>query len=178
MKEIQLTKGQVALVDDEDYERINKYKWLAKYDKKMNSYYATRTNYLRENGKLKKENVVMTRFIMNVNDSKIQIDHIVSGDTLNNQKFNLRAATPSQNQQNQRKQRRQKSSKYKGVNWQKRDKKWVSKINFNKTRINLGYFPATEEGEIAAAAAKAYDKKAIELFGEFALLNFPKENYI
>jgi hypothetical protein len=59
------------------------------------------------------------------------------------------------------------TSKYKGVSWYSRGKKWVAVVQFNKKRHHLGYF--TDE----IAAAKAYDKKAKVLHGEFACLNFP-----
>ena len=176
MKEIQLTKGQVALVDDEDYERINKYKWRAKLDKKSKSYYAARTiNYYNKFNKRTARTIFMAREIMNLtSNDKLHVDH-KNHDTLNNQKDNLRLATNNQNQYNKLKLKN-KTSIYKGVSWNKKDKKWKTSIGFNGKRIHLGYFKPTPEGEILAA--KTYDKKAVELFGEFALLNFPKENYI
>lgn len=63
MKEIPLTKGQVALVDDEDYERINAHKWCARLDSKLNSYYAVRSSPRDENDK--QHMISMHREIMN-----------------------------------------------------------------------------------------------------------------
>jgi hypothetical protein len=89
------------------------------------------------------------------------IDH-VDGDGLNNQKRNLRKATPTQNGGNRVIQKH--SSKFKGVTWWKKPKKWVACIRFN-TRIHLGYFESETD------AAKAYDAAALKLFGDFALTN-------
>ena len=91
------------------------------------------------------------------------IDHI-DNDPLNNNIENLRETTRSQNLMNQ-KPRKNKSSKYKGVSWYKRDKIWQAQIKINKKQIHLGRFKLEKD------AALAYNKAAIELFGEFACLN-------
>ena len=75
----------------------------------------------------------------------------------------------SENQGNQQLQANT-SSKYKGVSWHKRIKRWSAKINYRKQAIHLGYF----KDEIDAA--KAYNAKAIELFGEYACLNKIDDN--
>jgi hypothetical protein len=94
----------------------------------------------------------------------VLIDH-EDQDKLNNKVSNLRIADDNQNQFN-RKKTENTSSKYKGVSWYKRDEIWVSSIMFHRKSIYLGRF--IDEIE----AAKAYDEKAKELFGDFALLNF------
>ena len=91
------------------------------------------------------------------------VDHI-DHDGLNNCKSNLRIATLSENRRNSRKAK-DTSSKYKGVSWHKNNKKWEVKIGFNYKKIHIGYFNNIKE------AAEAYNKKAKELFGEFAYLN-------
>ena len=93
------------------------------------------------------------------------VDHI-DGNSLNNRKTNLRICTQAQNIHNSR-PRRNRSSKYKGVFWDKVNKKWSTNIRKGDKRIYLGGF----DDEIEAAIA--YDRKAAELFGEFAYLNFP-----
>lgn len=155
MKEIKLSQGKVSLVDDEDYEYLNQFKWFA--DKHRNTYYAGRQES-RHLGLQRTK--LMHCVIMNHKG----IDHI-DGNGLNNQKSNLRKCTNSQNAMN-RTQIKGTSSKYKGVSFHKRDKKWYSYIKKDQKLINLGSF--TNEVD----AAKAYDKKAIELFGEFSRLNF------
>jgi len=92
------------------------------------------------------------------------VDHL-DGNSLNNRKSNLRVCTVSQNHQNRR--WTYGSSRYKGVWWNKKMKKWVAGITLKRKYIFIGHF-ADE-----VAAAKAYDRKAAELFGEFAYLNFP-----
>ncbi len=150
MKLIALTQGQFAQVDDEDYEKLNLYKWYAHKD--YNTFYAMRKD--------KKKSVYMHCEILNSKG----IDH-TDGNGLNNQKSNLRICTIAQNGYNQRKQS-DCSSKYKGVYWNKRLNKWQTQITFNGKRMYLGLF--IDETE----AGKAYDVKAIELFGAFAGLNF------
>ena len=107
----------------------------------------------------------MHREILGITDPKINVDHL-DGDGLNNQRSNLRVCTDSQNGANRGKQKNNKSG-YKGVHWNKKTKKWAAQIQYHKKVLNLGYYSDIIE------AAKAYDKKALELFGEFARLNFP-----
>lgn len=155
MKLIPLTRGQSALVDDEDFEELLKYSWQA------NKFFRVSR---RTPGKRcdKRHYISMHRYIMGVSDPKVQIDHI-DGNPLNNQRNNLRIATNSQNQQNRRKHLKC-SSKYKGVSLDKRRGKWSSYIRIDKLKF-LGYFHSEIE------AAKAYNEAAKKYFGEFAKLN-------
>jgi len=98
-----------------------------------------------------------------------EIDHIDGNPTNNNIK-NLREVTHQQNLMNQ-KQQINCSSKYKGVCWDKQNKKWLSYIKINKKVKNLGRFILEKD------AAIAYNIKAIELFGEYACLNELDDNY-
>jgi len=107
----------------------------------------------------------MHREIMNA-PKGLDVDHI-DGNGLNNRKSNLRLCTHAENVHNSRPMRNG-SSKYKGVCWHKTYKKWYSSIGKTGKRFYLGRF----DNEIDAALA--YDKKAKELFGEFAYLNFAK----
>lgn len=162
MKEIQLTQGKVALVDDEDYEYLNQFKWYAHKDyKSPNIWYAVRSEYTK--GKLTM--ISMHWVIMN----KKLIDH-VDTDGLNNQKYNLRHCTRQQNSQNKNVYKNS-TSTFKGVCWNIIKQKWQTSIGYNSKRIFLGYYISKIE------AAKEYDIKAKELFGEFANLNF-KERII
>ena len=105
----------------------------------------------------------MSRLIMNF-PRDLMVDHR-NHNTLDNQRCNLRVCTNIQNQQN-KKRKINIGSKYKGIHFYKQCKKWQAKIKYNKRQLFLGYF----DKEINAA--KAYDKKAKELFGEFAFTNF------
>ena len=107
---------------------------------------------------------LLHRTIMNCPEGMV-VDHQFH-DTLDNRKENLRICTVSQNAMNKRKSIG--SSRFKGVSWHKRDKKWKGKIVHNGRRISLGNFSSEEE------AARAYDAKALKLFGEFSCLNFPE----
>jgi hypothetical protein len=94
------------------------------------------------------------------------IDHI-DGDGTNNKLNNLRLATSEQNGHNQRKQSRKTSSQYKGVSFDTWSGRWQSYIQHKNKNIHIGRHDTEEE------AARAYDAKARELFGEFANCNFP-----
>lgn len=147
MKHINLTQDKYTIVDDEDYEYLNQWKWC------INSNgYAIRS----EKGK----HILMHKVIIN---DKSNVDHI-NGDRLDNRRNNLRLATHKENMRNKNKINNT-SSKYKGVTYNKRAKKWKSQITIDKNCIYLGLF----ENEVDAA--KAYNIKAIELFGDFAKLN-------
>lgn len=157
MKEIQLTQGKVALVDDEDFEYLNQWKW---YANKLNVKF-----YARRNVRINKKNagyLLMHRFIMNP-DIGLVVDHI-NGNTLDNRKCNLRICTYSGNRWNSFKTIDNKSG-YKGVHWHKLGKKWKATIEINKTKHYLGLFHNIKQ------AAKAYNEAAIKFHGEFAKLN-------
>jgi hypothetical protein len=157
MKEIQLSQGKVAIVNDERFEFLNSFKWSAcKYD---NNYYAIRHTYINS----KRVNQRMHILIMGDNPLKLHIDHR-DGNGLNNQDDNLRFCTRSQNLMNQY-VRKNKSSKYKGVCWDAKLNKFRAQIKLNKKTQSLGQF----NNEIDAA--KAYNVAAKELFKEFARLN-------
>ena len=97
----------------------------------------------------------------------LDVDHI-DGDAMNNNVYNLRYATKPQNAVN-RGLAKNNTSGYKGVSFYKQSKKWESYIGYKGKKIRLGLFDCKIE------AAKAYDKKAYELYGEFAWLNFPDD---
>lgn len=130
MKRIQLTQGKVALVDDEDFEELNKYKWCVRKYRK--TFYVCRSD-----GKICNKRVFlrMHRVIINTSE-EMQIDHI-DGDGMNNQKYNLRICTASQNCMN-RKKRVDNTSGYKGVS--KSGERWRAIIWVNRKQIHLGYF--------------------------------------
>lgn len=159
MKEIKLTQNKVALVDDEDFDELNKFKWQCQ--KGGNNFYACRS-LKKIDGKRPK--VWMHRIILNLTDIKTHCDH-KDGNGLNNQKANLRECSHKLNHRN-RKNQKNSFSKYKGVSMDKEKKKFRVLIMVNGKSNHVGYF--TDE----IAAAKAYDEKAKELFGKFAFLNF------
>ena len=150
----------VTKIDEEDYLKISVYSnWRLWYNLRGHFYACV---YKKEDNK--KKTVFMHRLLMNISDSDIQVDHI-NGDGLDNRKDNLRICCREQNLRNQAKPKGEFTSKFKGVSWNNRDKNWRASIWKNKG-IFIGNF--LEEIE----AAKAYDIKAAELFGEYAKLNF------
>jgi len=158
-KEIQLTQGKVAIVDDEDFEYLNQWKWHCKIN--GNNFYAVRS-IKYTNGKYDKK-IVMHRFLLNVSNSRLHVDH-VNNDSLDNRKINLRICTHDENLRN-RKINLNNTSGYKGVYWHKIGKKWTSVIGINKKIIYLGLFINPID------AARAYNAAALKYHGEFANLN-------
>lgn len=156
MKQIPLTQGQVAIVDDEDYELVSSVKWYAQRVKRGNGFCFYAAN--GGGGRL----LQMHRYILNVKDSNILVDHR-DGNGLNNCRNNIRTCTQAENVRNMRKTKIS-SSKYKGVT-KKPDGRYEASVEMHKKCYYAGRFIKEEE------AALAYNKKATELFGEFANLN-------
>jgi hypothetical protein len=156
MKKIPLTRGKFALIDDDDFERVNAFKWLAHFDGW--NWYAEKT--IRKNYKV--TTMRMHSFILGVS----RPDHI-DGNGLNNQKCNLRPSTRSQNGANRKMMSNNKSG-YRGVSWDKRDKRWKAYVTVSGKSVYAGEYT----DKVSAAIAR--DEVAKKLFGEFARLNFPK----
>ena len=111
------------------------------------------------------KNEYLHRFIMGVCGNKLlMVDHKY-GNTLDNRRSNLRLCGTAENQHNRKKSNQASTSIYKGVRWHKRDKRWIAQTKLNGKDIHIGSFLNEKD------AAIAYNEKAIELFGEFALLN-------
>jgi hypothetical protein len=157
MKEIQLTKGKVAKVDDADFDWLSQWKWSWHYAGYAFRMY--RTHYTLHR-------VAMARAIMDLAASdKRVVDHI-NGDSLDNRRCNLRVCSRAENMRNV-KLRRTSISGYKGVSHTK-EWGWRVKLQVNGKVISGGTFLTSAE------AAKAYDELAIKYHGEFARLNFPE----
>lgn len=165
MKQIPLTQGKFALVDDEDYEYLNQFKWYAL--RHGNTYYAIR-NLQSVNGK--RTSLKMHRVILGITDPKILIDH-KNKNGCDNTRNNLREASHSQNMANVSYRKKDSSSSYLGVNLSgskykgKRYSRWCAQITKDRVKYHLGHFLNEKE------AAMAYNNAAIKLHGEFAKLN-------
>ena len=149
---IPLTQGKFAIVDADDYDRLAKYEWYCQKD--GNTFYAYRSKPAR---------LAMHREITKAPKGML-VDHI-DGNGLNNRKSNVRVCTRAQNAWNRRPLANCRS-RYKGVTEHKTGK-WQAHITASRKTYHLGSF------DDEAEAALAYDRKAKELFGEFAYLNFP-----
>ena len=152
MKKIKLAHGKVALLDDEDYEKLNKYNWSL--SRRHHMLYATSK---MGTGKTSKMHRVILAVPLN-----IEIDHR-DNNGLNNQKDNLRICTRSQNQANRNSLIG--TSVYKGVSRAPRSRLWRTDIQARGKHIYLGQFKSEKD------AALVYNVAAIKYFGEFARLN-------
>lgn len=164
MKEIKLTQGKVALVDDEDFEYLDQWNWFA--HKAKYTWYARR-NYCSGPDKTRRTTKPLHREIFEyrgIELGDLEIDHI-NGNGLDNRKSNLRAAKHQENNRNSRKKpnRVYHGHAYKGITFARGH--WGAKISTGNRNIHLGYYSTPEE------AAKAYDEAAKRYFGEFARTN-------
>ena len=159
-RRIRLEQPRYALVDAEDYDRLSKYKWVAKDAK--HSFYAIRF-FKKEQG-CRYRMVHMHHEIIKLKDGKV-VDHI-NQNGVDNRRTNLRLATHAQNRCNRKKYSKPATSKYKGVYRPTNSKRWAATVCSNGKHKYLGQFDDEVE------AAKAYDTAAKELQGEFASLNF------
>ena len=156
---IALTRFKFTIVDSEDYERLNKFRWAAYRGE--NLWYASRHKVLKADGS-NRGTIWMHRELVKAPKNRV-VDHY-NQNGLDNRKENLRVATKAQNAYNCKKKSGRYTSEFKGVS--KSDDRWHSRIFFNGRQIHLGSF-GTE-----IAAAKAYDEAAKKYHGEFARLNF------
>jgi hypothetical protein len=158
VREIPLTQGKVALVDDESYQELNRYKWTLAKRENGNAYAVRET---KTDGSCRQ--VYMHRVLLGVGPGE-SVDHR-DGNGLNNTFSNLRRCNQQQNGANQGLRQKQKTSQYKGVYWDKAHGFWCASIGKLYGHRFLGFF--SDECE----AARAYDVAAMAQWGEFARLN-------
>jgi hypothetical protein len=175
-REIPLTQGQVAIVDASDYDDLMRFRWFAHLDRTRGCYYAGRnvpTDALRPSGKARQKYQSMHRYLLG-NPIRKKVDHR-DRKGLHNWRGNLRVATNAQNGANSGIQINN-TTGYRGVTYRKerahKPNPWFAYI-YDKSgvgkQINLGFHATAED------AARAHDRKSLELRGEFASLNFPLE---
>lgn len=158
MKQIPLTQGKFALVDDEDYDFLMQWKWHIN-----KGGYAVRIKHLKKtNNYCERKAFYMHREIMKTPDG-LYTDHI-NGSGIDNRKENLRVCSNRENSYNSSSHKGT-SSKFKGVSWYKRDKKWQVQISLNGKQTLVGRFFSEED------AARAYNSMALKFYGTFARLN-------
>jgi len=153
MAAIPLTKNQVAIVDEKEFEYLAKFKWYC-----STKGYAVRDIVI--NGKKKCQ--WMHRIVSGA-VCGVQVDHI-NHNKLDNRKENLRFCNNQKNHFNSPPQKGG-SSKYKGVHWDSKSKKWRAQIHLGDRKKSLGSFKDEED------AALAYNEGAKKYFSEFAHLN-------
>ncbi len=159
MRVIELTKGQVAIVDDENFDKLAQWRWNCS----AQGYACRSINYYKPCGKKACRDEKMHHAVMGRPEPGFVSDHI-NGNRLDNRRENLRWATRGQNKMNSRPHRGTMTG-VKGVSITNRRKPDMAYISFNKKRKHLGYFSTIEE------ASAAYYSAAQKLFGEFARQN-------
>ena len=150
---ISITQGQTVIVDDEDFAFLNQFKWQYNYKGYAESTFGKFPN---------RKKLKMHRIITDA-PAHLQVDHI-NGNKLDNRRSNLRLCTNSENQRNTKKKITN-TSGYKGVTWKKGNNKFAAQIQVDYKNRHIGYFTDPKD------AARAYNQKALEYFGEFAVLN-------
>ena len=159
MKQIKLSQGLFALVDDQDFEKANRFKWCAeKRGKNIINYYAKRR--IVTDGKVSTQSLHV--FLLGIKKG-FEIDH-ANSNGLDNRRSNIRHCTRSQNMGNQRKKAGT-SSIFKGVSFRKRLNKYGAAIKVNHKSIHIGYYNTAQE------AAFEYDCAASIYFKNFARPN-------
>jgi hypothetical protein len=158
MKQIRLKEAVYALVDDDDFDRVNQYRWYVGYK-----------GYVL--GLIGGKWIRLHRFIMQPSEGMV-VDHI-NHDKFDNRRSNLRVCTTTQNSQNARKSTSRRTSRFKGVSrWEKR-RKFRAMIQVDGKAITLGFFEKEED------AARAYNEAAAAHYGDFAHLNqLPEANSV
>lgn len=154
--ELPLANGGSTLVDEDLFDILSEFEW-----RRHSAGYACRGT--RREGKFI---CIMLHRIVNNTPVRMDTDHI-NGNRLDNRRENLRTATHAKNVQYASKRAKPSTSKFKGVCWRKDRGTWLATIAIDGRNKNLGTFHDEEE------AARAYDRAALRLRGEFARLNFP-----
>lgn len=153
-KLLPLSRGLFTLVDDDDFASLNQYKWYA-----ATGNYAYRT--VKTDGQ--RTNISLSRTILGVGANQL-VDHI-NGDNLDNRRCNLRPATTAQNTANQVNLQSTNTSGYRGVTKTSANR-WTAMVSVEGKRVRLGCFASPVD------AAKAYDRAAVDIYGEFARPNY------
>lgn len=163
MKEIKLTQGKVALVDDEDFEYLDQFNWHTSTYRELS--YAKRNIYTGKLHTLSHMHREIFEY-RGIDLTGLEVDHI-NGDGLDNRRSNLRLATHQENLANcaKRSATRNKNHGFKGITLNPANGRWIAQIMVDGVHIECGDYSTPGE------AAKAYDEAAIRYFGEFAKTN-------
>jgi hypothetical protein len=142
VKSIPLTRGRVAIVDDEDYEFLAQFRW--RWQNTWGAGYAVRSVAAKPTA------VLMHREVLHLSrrDAGLHADHI-NGNGLDNRRANLRVVTPAQNRENLRPYRNG-TSRYRGVYWHAGHQRWRACVRHNGRDHHAGYFQFEDEAGAAA----------------------------
>lgn len=161
-RRIELTRGKYAILDPEDFESLNQYRWHC-----TNFGYARRTGSKRSEKGRKRVAIGMHNVVFPVPEG-MTVDHI-NRNRLDNRKANLRAATREENTWNRKFVKKGSKTRYTGIHWNKKVKKWNVRLRVEGRRKSFGYYADEVE------AAKVYDRVARKYRREYAVLNFPEK---
>lgn len=150
---VPLTRNEISIVDEEDYDRVNEHIWFS----------SGRGNHIQAIAHFGKSTILMSRFIMNAKSGE-EVDHI-NHDTLDNRRSNLRLCSHAENHRNLVKFKNGITSKFKGVCFDPSRKKYRAYGVLNYKQHHIGRFDKELD------AATAYNAWASEHHGEFACLN-------
>ena len=164
MRTIPLTQGKEALVSDCDYKYLVQWKWCYRKCNTGKCGYAVRNAPRPKGGTILMHRVIAARKKLNLS---YKVDHR-DRNKLNNQRQNLRSATPTQNNANSVAPVTNRSG-FKGVSPIAKTGGWLALIKCHKKAENIGSFPGTRKGK--KAAARAYNRQALRHFGKYAYLN-------
>jgi hypothetical protein len=162
-KEIKLTQGQIAIVDNEDYDRVKGYTWFANNWTGSSKLLSAKT-WVEKGGK--RHLVSLHRFLLNLPSNSSVLFR--NDNPLDCRRSNMEIVTPKDACRTGR-LKRNNTSGYKGVTWSTQKGRWRAFIKVDRRQIHLGFFDDPVE------AAHAYDDAARKYFGKFARLNFPRE---
>lgn len=164
MREIALNRGYVAYVDDYNYDLVSRFTWYVASNRFSGVY--AKTSIWKD---WKAHTISMHRLLSGAHPGE-EVDHI-DGNGLNNTVANLRICCHANNMANMRRHGHH-TSNYKGVSWNSRCCLWVAQLHKKGEHAPLiGYFHDEQE------AARAYDRKALKVWGPFAHTNFPSDSY-
>ena len=174
-KEIELTRGYLTVVDDEDFPEVNRHKWFA-IGCSQRYIYAARFSGSGKNHRL----IALHRYILHCQDGSIDVHHL-NGNTLDNRRENLLACTrkehlilhahakPGQKQPRHTRRKVTQSFGFIGISWHQRDKRWTAYVHSPTKKIWVGSYLDPFD------AAKARDQVALSIYGDRAWLNFPEQ---
>ena len=153
VREVPVSGGRTALIDEADYESIQHWKWSS--CRKRHTFAVYRA--VLEQGKSRR--IYLSRFIMQA-PSGLFVDH-ENGDGLDNRRDNLRLCTHTENNRHRCRPQSTNTSGHRGVFWERGAKKWRAQLSVNNRNVHLGMFLTVED------AGNAYRQAAVSRYGEF-----------
>jgi len=140
-----------VIFDIEDYDKVSKYhyKWFLVWDNRSKSFFVRATKYLNDKSKKPNEAVFLHRYILDIEDSEIEVDHI-NHDTLNNRRYNLRVSQRIENSKNRETRNSNNKTGYRNVFWSKDENKYIVQLQINKKNKRLGSFKDVDEAGLFA----------------------------